>query len=80
MQISDMFTKQLQQVTASLQMFVSGSMWRLSTLVGVRSVRRGEEDPHHVSAEGALWSWGGETSHRAPDRRGERANNEMHSH
>lgn len=48
-------------------------MRRLPTLAGVRPIRRGEEDPHHVSAEGAVWSRGGEASHRAPDCRGERA-------
>ena len=51
--------------------FVSGSMWRLPSLVGLRSIRCREEDPHHVSAEGAVWSWGGEASHRAPDHCGE---------
>lgn len=52
-------------------MFVSGSVWRLPPLVGVRAVRRREEDPHHVSAEGAVRSRRGEAAHRAPDRRGE---------
>lgn len=61
------------QVKFCPSVFVSGPMWRLSTLVGVWSIRRGEEDPHHVSAEGAVRSRGGETPHRAPDRRGKRA-------
>lgn len=58
-------------------LFVSGSMWRLSALIGVRTIRRREEDPHHVPAEGAVWRWGGEASHRASDHRGERANIEI---
>lgn len=51
---------------------VAGPMWRLSTPAGVRPIGRGEEDPHHVSAEGAVRSWGGETSHRTPDHRGKK--------
>ena len=54
-------------------------MWRLPSLVGVRAVGRGEEDPHHVSAEGAVWSWGGEAPHRAPDHRGERENDALNA-
>lgn len=57
-----------------------GSMWRLPAPVGVRSIRRREEDPHHVSAEGAVRSRGGETSHRAPEHRGKKANDETRSH
>lgn len=52
----------------------AGSMWRLSPLVGVRPLRSWKENPHHVSAEGAVRSRGGEAPHRAPHHSGERRN------
>lgn len=55
-----------------LCLFVPGSMRRLSSLIGLRTIRSGEEDPHHVFAERAVRTRSGEASHRASDRCGER--------
>lgn len=44
-----------------------GSMWRLPPPAGVWSVRGGQEEPHHVPAEGAVWGGGGEASDGAPN-------------
>ena len=49
----------------------SGEERRLPPPAGVRSVRRREEDPRHVSAEGAVRGWRGQTEDRTPALRGE---------
>lgn len=52
-------------------------MWRLPPPAGVRSVRGGQEEPHHVPAEGAVRAGGGEASHGAPNSGGGRQERDL---